>query len=71
MTHLNDKTKLIADKHVLWGLIKRLGNYYDEDKEFIQNYGIDVYSAFMEDLGKAIDCFSKLIAQYELIKTLI
>jgi hypothetical protein len=53
----------IAKKRTLWAKIKRLGDLWNEDAAFTQEYAKDVYNAYTEDLDSAITCFSELVEQ--------
>lgn len=53
----------IANKHILLGLIRKLGEIYKEDSDFTRQYAIDVYNMNKESMDKAIECFRKLIQQ--------
>lgn len=59
----NNRAVAIAKKHELWSLIKRLGGLWGEDEAFTAEYAKDVYSAYMEDLDGAIQCFKGLVEQ--------
>lgn len=58
----------ISQKHVLWGLIKRLGAIYDEtDGKWLAEYGKDVFDAHKLNLDDAIVCFQILVNQGEFL----
>lgn len=56
-----NRAEIIAKKHELWSLIRRVGNHYGEDQEFIKEYAKEVFE--QNDLQKALDCFRDLFAQ--------
>lgn len=68
MIDVKAQAKSIAQKHELWGKIKRLGTIYGEPAESLQEYAKDVYNANLDDLEGAIRCFDDLIKQAETLR---
>ena len=56
-----NRAEIIARKHELWSLIRRVGNHYGEDQEFLKSYAKEVFDK--NDLQKALDCFRDLYQQ--------
>lgn len=52
-------------KNELWGLIKIIGNYWNEPKNSLSAYASQVYEANKHDLNIAIACFRDLVKQVE------
>lgn len=56
-----------AMKTELWAKIKRVGEIYDEDPQFIKEYAKEVYERNLGDLTDSLECFRDLVIQGELI----
>lgn len=57
------KTALdICHKNQLWTLVKKVGQHYQEDSEFLKEYAKDIYEN--GNILQAIDCFKDLVKQF-------
>ena len=69
MNDIKSHAEHIANKHVLWSLIKQVGEFYGEEIELLAEYARDVYQSSKDELPTAIVCFRLLIEQTKAIKT--
>lgn len=63
MNDSKDWYKHRSQKNELWCLIKKLGEHWCEDENFIREYGAEVFSFWENDLTRAIECFKNLVGQ--------
>jgi len=64
----NNHSLDIAKKNTLWSLIKSVGEFYNENKKFLEEYAKDVYDKYRNDIDTAIKCFEDLKEQTKWIK---
>lgn len=57
----------IIKKNLLWAKIKALGRLWGEDEGYLKEFAKDVYTAYIERIDDAINCFDDLLKQAKIL----